>query len=489
MTASAARRVESRSTPAGRDPADLVHALAQLPDSVTLWVGSAEQDSLRLLARAYGVEDRIELRGGRDQWRFDGAADPDPAATTMAELVESLWPEDAEPAATERGDACLRGHRIAVVTNVPTHYRVPLFNGLARRVARAGASLRIFFMDQPPVAQPWLAASEQPAFEHEFVPSARLPKGGPWSSKVDRVRPPHVPRGLARRLAEFEPSILVGGSFSFAGIAACAYARRKRIPFGLWSGDVAHQQHNRSFPALRRRQRAWLARRADFGIGYGWLATCYLNDLAPGLPSVIARNTSVLNTGEPRRALDADPLKLLAVADLTVPEKGFEVVVEAMRLLRDQPYELRVIGNPPRDTELRRAVVQDPRIDVLGPLPHEQVRTAFAENDVFVFPSRMDIFGLALPEAMAAGLPVVSSKIPGSVSDLVVGGRNALIAEARDPSSWARAVGELRSSPALRDLLGESARSTIRRRWTMAHAVEGTLAGFRLGALRTEGAR
>ena len=489
MTASAARRVESRSTPAGRDPADLVHALAQLPDSVALRLRSEEHDSLRLLARAYGIEDRVELHDGPQRWDFDGAADPDPAGATMAELVESLWPEDDEPAGVERDDACLRGHRIAVVTNVPTHYRVPLFNGLARRLARAGASLRVFFMDQPPAAQPWLAPSEQAAFDHEFVSSASLPKDGPWSSKVDRVRPPHIPRGLGRRLGEFEPSIVVGGSFSFTGIAAHAYARRKRVPFGLWSGDVAQQQHNRSFPVLRRRQRAWLARRADFGIGYGWLAVRYLNDLAPRLPCVIARNTSVQSATDPRRAVDEDGLKLLAVADLTVPEKGFEIVVEAMRLLEGQPYELRVIGNPPRDTALRRAIAQDDRIDVLGPRPHEQVRAAFAENDVFVFPSRMDIFGLALPEAMAAGMPAVSSTIPGCVSDLVVGRSNALIAEARDPRSWAQAIDELQASRVLRDSIGGSARSTIRRRWTMAHGVEGMLAGFRLGALRAEAVR
>ena len=488
MTASAARRVESRGTPAGRDPADLVHALAQLPDSVTLELGSAERDSLRLLAQAYGVEDRVELRNGPHQWRFDGAADPDPAAATMAELVESLWPDDAEPAGTERDDACLRGHRIAVVTNVPTHYRVPLFNGLGRRLARAGGSLRVFFMDETPAAQPWLASSEELEFEHEFVPSAALPTGLPWSSRVDRVRPPHVPRGLGRRLGEFEPSIVMGGS-SFTGVASCAYARRNRVPFGLWNGDVAQQQHNRSFPALRRRQRTWLARRADFGVGYGWLATRYLTDLAPRLPCAIARNTSVVNVADSRRTLDAECLKLLAVADLTVPEKGFEVVVEAMRLLRDRPYELRVIGNPPRDTELQHAIAQDQRIDVLGPLPHEQVRKAFAENHVFVFPSRMDIFGLALPEAMAAGLPAVSSTVPGSVSDLVVGGRNALIAEARDASSWAMAIAKLHESQALRDSLGESARSTIRRRWTMEHGIEGMLAAFRLGALRAEAAR
>jgi glycosyltransferase involved in cell wall biosynthesis len=277
--------------------------------------------------------------------------------------------------------------------------------------------------------------------------------------------------------------MVVAGSFSFSGVAAYMYAARHRIPFGLWNGDVAHQLHNRSYPALRTREREWLARKADFGIAYGWLAARYLSDLAPRLPSVIGRNTSVVHVTE-RRATDRrNGVALVAVADLSVPEKGFETVVDALRLLPDSSYRLQVIGNPPRDGALARAAGRDERITFLGPLPHDDVRRAYEQSDLFVFPSRMDIFGLALLEAMAAGLPAISSSVPGSVADLVVPQRNCLMADARDPRSWADAVVALAEAPALRASVGAAAQTTVRRRWTMAHAVEGTMAGFRLGAL------
>ena len=485
MTASAARRVESRTAPADWRPADLVHALAQLPDGVSLRLESAGHDSLRLLARAYGIEDRLELGGthGPPDWRFEGASSAGAAGDTMAELVESLWPEDAGPSAAARDDRCLAGHRVALVTNIPTHYRVPLFNGVARRAARAGAELRVFFLGEPPRAQPWLAPEDELESDHEYVASARLPRWLPLSSRVDRVRPPRVPSGLGRRLRAFAPSMVVSGGFSFASIAARRHAARSRIPFGLWSGDVAHQLHNRSYPAVRTRQREWLARKADFGIAYGWLAARYLTDLAPGLPTVIARNTSVAGAADHPAGGSGDGLDLLAVADLSVPEKGLETVLEAMALVPDPGVRLNVIGPQPPE-HLGRLAARDERIAFLGPRSHSEATAAFARSDAFVFPSRMDIFGLALLEAMAAGLPAISSPVPGSVADLAVPGRNCLMAAARDPRSWAEAIEALAGSPGLRASVGAAAQSTVRRRWTMAHGVEGMMAGLRLGALR-----
>jgi len=300
------------------------------------------------------------------------------------------------------------------------------------------------------------------------------------------VRPARLPVGLGRRLRAFRPSLVLAGSYSFDGVAAAVYARRHRVPFGLWSGEVAHQMHNRSYPALRRREREWLARGSQFGVAYGWLAARYLQDLAPGLPVVIGRNTSVIDVPERSRTPD-EGIDLLTVADLRVPEKGFETVVEALRLLPGRPLRLRVIGNRP-PAALARAAAQDARITFRGPQPHDRVQAAYGESDVFVFPSRMDVFGLALAEAMAAGLATVASPIPGAVADLAVPGRNCLIAGARNAHEWADAIAALADGSALRESIGTAAQATIRRRWTMKHAIEGMMSGFRLGALTAEGA-
>lgn len=506
MTAFAARRVESESAgrptaTAGWSPTDLVHALAQLPDVVSLELECTgpQRAAAGLLSRAYGLEQRLELHDtdGPERWRFEGVAlsGEDRAGPgsrvsgrrrTIGELVDSLWPQEVETAAADGDDSSLRGHRIALLTKTPSHYRMPLFDGLAERVARAGGSLKIFFSNANPSTQPWLSSGGAPSFDHEFLSAADVPAWVPVSSELDRRRAPtRIPRALGRRLRSFDPSLILCGSFSFVGVSAQAYASRRHVPFGLWSGETAAQAGKRSYPALRAPQRRWLARRADFGVAYGSAAASYLTGLAPSLPVVIGRNTSVQKV-DPRSIRDrGDALELVTVADLSVPGKGLEVVADALAQVKSDACRLRVVGTPPPpDGPLARAAARDPRIEFLGPLPHGEVEALLHTSDVFVFPSRVDIFGLALVEAMAAGLPSIASSVPGAVADLVSPGQNCFVAGPTDPRAWADAIMAMMESRELRTSVGAAAQATIRRRWTMPHAVEGMMAGFRLGALR-----
>ncbi len=488
---------------AGWCSTDLVHALAQLPDEVSLDLEHEpmERAVVKLLSRAYGLEHRLELRDaeGQTRWRFEGASlaaadrvGPGDHAMgsgrTMAELVDSLWPPDVESATADGDDSCLRGHTIAVLTKTPSHYRMPLFNGIAERAERAGASLRVFFLGANSSTQPWLSSEAAPRFDHEFLASAEVPAWVPLAAELDRSRAPtRIPRALGRRLRAFGPSMVLCGSFSVAGVAAQAHAARHRVPFGLWSGEIEAQAAKRSFPALRARQRRWLAGRADFGVAYGSVAAGYLSGLAPSLPVVIGRNTSVVEVPERSNRKRGAVLELVSIADLSVPGKGLEVVVEALRHVQSDSCRLRVVGTPPPDGPLARAAARDPRIEFVGPVPHREIKAILASSDVFVFPSRVDIFGLALVEAMAAGLPSIACSVPGAVADLACPGQNCFVAGPTDPRSWADAIMAMMESRELRASVGAAAQTTIRRRWTMTHAVDAMMAGFRLGALRAGG--
>ncbi len=503
MSATAVRPSDHTSATAGRwRLRDLIHVLAQLPDDVSLDLRCAPDEAghLELLSRAYALEDRTHLRASgnaRTTWRFEGVpadvpawatagSTETPSPGTMAEMVEPLWAADAAPASTSRDDQLLSGHRLAIVTNLPTHYRVSLLNRLAPRMAAAGASLRVFFLGNTATARPWLTATEALDFDHEFLASARVPACLPFSSELDRHRPAHLARGLTRRLRAFDPSLLVSGGFSLATTEAYVHAARHRIPFGIWSGEIPSTAPRRSYPGIRAVQRRWLARQADFGIAYGSLAERYLSSLAPRLPIVIGRNTPVVEVSPEVRRHDRPTVELVTVADLSVPGKGIEVVTKALELVPDLPCRFTVIGGHPRNGSVLRVAAGDGRIDFLGPLPQQDVWAAYERSDVFVFPSRVDVFGLALVEAMSHGLAPIASRMPGAVADLAVAQHNCLIADASDPRSWANAISTLVEGADFRASAGRSAHTTIRRRWTIAHAVEAMIAGLRLGTLKAE---
>jgi len=183
-------------------------------------------------------------------------------------------------------------------------------------------------------------------------------------------------------------------------------------------------------------------------------------------------------------------VELLTVGDLASAWNGVDVLVEALRAVPQEPCRLTVVGDGSLRKKLEREAASDDRVKFIGALPPAGVRAASAESDVFLFPSRSDVFGLVLVEAMSRGLAIAVSSAVGAVPDVTVPGHNCLVIGSHEPRSWADAIVRLVGDARLSTRLGDAARRTIARRWTIDHAVEGSLAGLRLGArLAADGRR
>jgi rhamnosyl/mannosyltransferase len=143
--------------------------------------------------------------------------------------------------------------------------------------------------------------------------------------------------------------------------------------------------------------------------------------------------------------------------------KGAAVLVEAMRRC---PGTLVMIGEGPLESDLRRLVASlglADRVVFVGHVSDDELRAYYHACDVLVLPSvaRTEAFGVVQVEAMAAGMPVVSTNLPTGVPWVNQDGVTGLVVPPADPAALADALRRILTDTALgrRLSLGASARA------------------------------
>ena len=103
--------------------------------------------------------------------------------------------------------------------------------------------------------------------------------------------------------------------------------------------------------------------------------------------------------------------------------------------------KLIVAGDGPEKHRIERLRAQFPeRVTFHGFLPFDGRLSAFAESDVLIFPSNHDGWGVAVHEAMASGMPVISSSAVGSAIHLIEDGESGFVIPAGDIERFTRAI-------------------------------------------------
>lgn len=140
--------------------------------------------------------------------------------------------------------------------------------------------------------------------------------------------------------------------------------------------------------------------------------------------------------------------------------KGLDVLLEALEAVATvtPPVSLAVIGPDPRDSALRTLLdtgrVAD-RVDLVGRARREAVACHLWHSDIFVLPSRREAFGVAVLEALTAGLPVVAADA-GGIPEIVRSGEEGLLVQPDRADDLATALLRLLGNRSLREAMGEA---------------------------------
>jgi len=172
-----------------------------------------------------------------------------------------------------------------------------------------------------------------------------------------------------------------------------------------------------------------------------------------------------------------EPVRLLQACRF-IPKKGLDATLRAMRLLNDQAVHvsLTLAGEGPEESSLRalaRELGIADQVLFTGFLAREQLEEAYRRHHFFVHPSRTSAEGdregipNSVLEAMAYGLPVVSTRHSG-IPEAITDGQDGLLVEHPAPPSIAAAIRQLIENPSLYERLSRNAHDTVLKRFSLA---------------------
>jgi glycosyltransferase involved in cell wall biosynthesis len=382
-------------------------------------------------------------------------------------------------------------HNVLVISNIPTPYRIPLFNELNAQLGRLGIGFKVVFGALGYARRRWEIDMSQCEFAWEVLPAKKLPL-------TDPERAVFTYPGLGCALRRDKPSLVIANGFSIASTKIWLRSWFRHTPYLIWSGAVNRPGEPDSL--LRRRQRRSLVSRASGFIAYGTRAREYLVDLGAD-PSRIfiginTVETSYFQVESARLRADKEasiggPRRIVYVGTLEQGKRP-DLLLHAVHMLARsrRDFVLDLVGSGPLERrlhELADHLAIANHVQFHGFQQRPDVARHLARAFCFVFPTGVDIWGLVLVEAMAAGVPCLASIHAGATPDLIRYGDTGFAVDFSDTRKVAEIINWLLDHPDEARAIGERASRFVAEEVNLAKSAAGFVAAIREALEHREG--
>ncbi|GEO14981.1 glycosyltransferase family 4 protein [Microvirga aerophila] len=280
-----------------------------------------------------------------------------------------------------------------------------------------------------------------------------LPDGFPFPSAVDL-------EATARRLEDLDGTLLIDG-LAFGALPASVLSRiQARIvalvhhPLALETG-LSPDDAGR----LRTLEREALTAASAVIVTSDTTAAILVADYDVPREVIAVALPGTMQAG---RAKGSGAGGAILAVGSVIPRKGYEVLVAALARLRDRPWALTIVGaldRAPDYVQCLRAQIDaaglSDRIRFTGAVSDHALPSLYGEADIFVLASHFEGYGMVLTEALAHGLPIVSTRVGAAtetLSDEVI-----LKVMAGDPIALGEALASLLDDGKRRRALAEAA--------------------------------
>jgi glycosyltransferase involved in cell wall biosynthesis len=347
--------------------------------------------------------------------------------------------------------------KIALVTNIVPPYRKPLFEEIGKH-----CDLTVICSAANEIDRDWQDWDEKATGVFKTITL----KGFSFKAKHGFF---YLQTGLFSVLRKVSPDVVINSSFSLNTFWGNLYAKMARKPSMIWSEATCFSERKQS--VARRWFREMLVRLNDAYIPSGIEAKDFLLSLGAVEERCFtavdaiedirkSSNYERIQDESERVRLEQSDLVLLFSGQL-IERKGLDLLFAAYEKIHDlSGVALWIMGSGPLEKELKEdAMRKDLRnVKFLGFRNELEKWIYYLASDVFVLPTKEDVWGLVVNEAMLCRLPVICSKYAGCCKDLIEDEKTGFVIDPNDTESFAHVLRTVITNDGLRGAMSECAR-------------------------------
>lgn len=357
--------------------------------------------------------------------------------------------------------------KVAIVTNILTPYRIPLFNQLNKYEE---FDFTIYLLAENENNRLW-SINNDVEFECKLLPDYGIDLSN--HIKIIYHLNPHIISEIQKQ--NFD-AVICAGYDSFTALLVFLMCKLKKIPLLFWSGSTAYENNN-ILRFIGRPIIKLFTNYSDGFIAYGSRAKQFLVSNGAAENKIFKAYNTVDTDyyynecqkykAQRQKILTENNFKtkkyILYVGQL-IERKGIKTLIDAFTLInKNDNISLLIVGEGKDKTTYMEYCSNNKikNIYFIGHKNSDILPLYYSIADVFVLPSLSEVWGLVINEALACGIPVITTNNVGASEDLIVDGENGYVIEANNAEKLSETLESIIFDDSSLKILGENSRKYI----------------------------
>jgi len=376
----------------------------------------------------------------------------------------------------------LKKYKVALIHNIISPYRVPLFEGLSDN---PNIDLSVYFCAKTHGIREW-DIIESKKFYYEVLSGVTLEYPG----ITYHINPIIILKLIQNKF----DVVIIGGCTDFTMQAAFVISKIFKIPTILWSEGIENTQSKlgKVINPLTR----FIIRKVDTVIVPGTLSRNFHIKqgadsgkifIAPNIVDIekfVGKSSKFKEDKEKfKQELNIPNKKIILFIGQLIERKGVEYLINAYTKIREEQNDvcLIIVGNGVLKTKLEEICIEKKIRDVrfTGWVSEEEKIVYYSIANLFVLPTLMDLCPLVLNEAMACGLPVISTDAAGCAVDMIMTDENGFIVNKANANQLYSAIKKIISDDELARRMGNKSLEIIETKYSIDQSVGGFISAIK----------